>query len=666
MSEKGSISASFTRVGKAIHASFLPSLLRRQTDTDENEKPNSNLITDLKDDNNNKVNDDDNNYGEGYCNESNYNTTITDTSASISTLPSSASVKSPSLSPSRNQIQSTIIRPLITTAGTIVGGAAGLIVAGPTGAYVGSSIGKYACLTGCVVIQGTVRAIPFVLGAAMAAKGTQAISKKNDGETGDCDKGGWRVIGFGGRFGSGVSSNDNNGSVGETIAATNSHNNGKDDGGVMLERRNITFDPEWEKLAVAASKLGGVGVTGVKSFISSSLPLSSFSPGERARRVRGAGRRRDVTGSTLKKEVEILSSEYAMILVATVLNDITSVPGRVYRALMNELMGRYCAREDAQRQSRSINNIVNGNGVEKGDVDGVEDSKIKNNKNIKKIQNNKENDECHYHQRKCNNLANSRGTRDDVHAVLRYVSSSLLSKSSLSLLRPLSSAPSSVVDSSSSHLLQSRSKMGAELPEEEEINSAIESLVFGSGAYDLAFNEIVNEDTRYIDQELMTKISEFQISSSTTSTLSSSSQSLVSSSSPVQRNLESYTSERALEALRSLPEQRSVSGKLEYCVRFLTFVAEMFSKKDSVNGNSKLPGADTLLEMVCIHILVAKVPGLNAEVAFVEEFARDEQLLKGKEGYALITLRASLHFMNASNNFDRDIFYSEDDTSGIK
>ena len=70
---------------------------------------------------------------------------------------------------------------------------------------------------------------------------------------------------------------------------------------------------------------------------------------------------------------------------------------------------------------------------------------------------------------------------------------------------------------------------------------------------------------------------------------------------------------------------------------------------------------DSLLEMVCQHIIAAKVPSLNAEIVFLEEFARDEQLLRGKEGYALVTLQASLHFLNTSTNFGRDIFGDEED-----
>jgi hypothetical protein len=65
--------------------------------------------------------------------------------------------------------------------------------------------------------------------------------------------------------------------------------------------------------------------------------------------------------------------------------------------------------------------------------------------------------------------------------------------------------------------------------------------------------------------------------------------------------------------------------------------------------------------MVCLHLVVANIPHMNAEIAFLEEFARDERLLRGKEGYALVTLQASLHFLNASNDFEEDIFFVDDE-----
>lgn len=45
------------------------------------------------------------------------------------------------------------------------------------------------------------------------------------------------------------------------------------------------------------------------------------------------------------------------------------------------------------------------------------------------------------------------------------------------------------------------------------------------------------------------------------------------------------------------------------------------------------------------------------------EFARDEQLLRGREGYSLVTLQAALHYLNSSNDFETDIFgHGADDT----
>mmetsp|Transcript_6712 Transcript_6712/g.8618 ORF Transcript_6712/g.8618 Transcript_6712/m.8618 type:complete len:119 (-) Transcript_6712:40-396(-) len=83
-------------------------------------------------------------------------------------------------------------------------------------------------------------------------------------------------------------------------------------------------------------------------------------------------------------------------------------------------------------------------------------------------------------------------------------------------------------------------------------------------------------------------------------------------------------------------------------------------KKKKKKSGAQVMGADSLLKMVCEHIIVAKVPSLNAELVFLEEFARDEQLLRGKEGYSLVTLQASLHFLNASTDFNEDIFKNEE------
>ena len=54
------------------------------------------------------------------------------------------------------------------------------------------------------------------------------------------------------------------------------------------------------------------------------------------------------------------------------------------------------------------------------------------------------------------------------------------------------------------------------------------------------------------------------------------------------------------------------------------------------------------------------MPNLNAECIFLEEFARDQQLLQGKEGYALVIMQATLGFLNASQNLVENVFIGDD------
>jgi hypothetical protein len=157
--------------------------------------------------------------------------------------------------------------------------------------------------------------------------------------------------------------------------------------------------------------------------------------------------------------------------------------------------------------------------------------------------------------------------------------------------------------------------------------TAVESLVFGE-LYDSVIGEIIRE-TKPADDALIAKIESFERDRSV-----------------------SEISDNAIKALHHIPEAHSVVDKLRFCVAFLARIADHF------DGDSL--SADSLLTMVCKHICVAKVPHLNAEIAFMEEFARDDQLLRGKEGYALVTLQASLHFLNASKDFEKDIFHEDD------
>jgi hypothetical protein len=173
----------------------------------------------------------------------------------------------------------------------------------------------------------------------------------------------------------------------------------------------------------------------------------------------------------------------------------------------------------------------------------------------------------------------------------------------------------------------------------------VEGLVFGD-VYDLIIEEIEAEYDAQ-DNDLLEKIAEFERHQAT--------------SEDGGTRYKSCVSEPALEALHHLPEAHSAVDKLRYCVLFLERISDFFSASRDASESSSM-GADFLLKMVCQHILVAKVFAINAQVAFLEEFARDEQLLRGKEGYALVTLQASLHFLNGSSDFENDIFgHQEED-----
>ena len=109
----------------------------------------------------------------------------------------------------------------------------------------------------------------------------------------------------------------------------------------------------------------------------------------------------------------------------------------------------------------------------------------------------------------------------------------------------------------------------------------------------------------------------------------------------------SAISQSAIAALRALPQAHTPADKLHHCVVFLESISEHFSTL----YKGKCIDADTLLVMVCQHVVTSDVSHLYAEVAFLDEFSRDEQLLSGKEGYALISLQASLHYLATLDEF---------------
>ena len=165
--------------------------------------------------------------------------------------------------------------------------------------------------------------------------------------------------------------------------------------------------------------------------------------------------------------------------------------------------------------------------------------------------------------------------------------------------------------------------------------TAVEGLVFGE-VYSDVYEEIMRETCKE-DSRLAKKLSSFRRKHSISQTCISS---------------------KALHELQMISGSHTSVDKLLYCVQFLDLVSEKFSSYQGSREKSMV-GADALLQIVCQHIVAVNIYQMNAKVLFIEEFARDEQLLKGKEGYALVTMQAALHFLNASDNLLFSI-YDED------
>jgi hypothetical protein len=171
---------------------------------------------------------------------------------------------------------------------------------------------------------------------------------------------------------------------------------------------------------------------------------------------------------------------------------------------------------------------------------------------------------------------------------------------------------------------------------------AVEMLVFGE-LYSDVFGELV-EQTRDQEESLLAKVESLYLKCG--STIQDSKQ-------------ESHLSQSAITALKMLSKAHTPAEKLFYSVQFLECVSAHFSTL----YQDRFIDADALLKMVCQHIVAANVINLHAEVAFIEEFSRDEQLLRGKEGYALITLQASLHYLDSIEHFDIDLCLNEEHNS---
>jgi len=203
-----------------------------------------------------------------------------------------------------------------------------------------------------------------------------------------------------------------------------------------------------------------------------------------------------------------------------------------------------------------------------------------------------------------------RSSRQDAHGVIKHVAATLLE------VRPgLASSPIMT----------------------ELSACAVEVLVFGE-MYDDVFKEVIQQ-TEEKDDSLAAKVNELQKMCDDGCALRTGSDQVPS------------VSRSAITALRSLPQARTPTDKLLHCVEFLEHISVHFS----LLFEGKCIDADTLLRMVCQHVVAAYINHVHAEVAFIEEFSRDEQLLSGKEGYALITLQASLYYLDSLDTFPSEM-----------
>lgn len=402
----------------------------------------------------------------------------------------------------------------VAMAGGIAGGVAGLAVAGPAGAFAGCKLGQTAGALG-VILEGSVSIGVFVASVATAGYTAQQIQEQIQER---------RIL-----------------TMGEDGTTRK----------MLLVRPNIQIDPVWDQICTDARRNAP-----------KLPPAFSLYPGSDAAKTRERHRRDSDIVKTAENEIP--TTEKVLLLVSRMLNDKSSLPGHVYRYLIEAFKQRCKERDCLVAEIASIQAI------------------------------------------------SPRARRDDAHAVIKHVTAALLE------VRPGFAASPAFTELTA---------------------AAVETLVFGQ-LYNLVYDEIVME-TKGGDTALREKIETFE-------------------KERPKHASDNLVADQALDALRLLPEGHSAVDKLAYCVRFLELISDHFSF--ATDGTVC---ADSLLKMACQHILAAKLDCMNAQVAFLEEFARDAQLLRGREGYALVTLQASLHFLNMSIDMEKDIFGQDDDEENV-
>ena len=382
---------------------------------------------------------------------------------------------------------------------------------------------------------------------------------------------------------------------------------------VMLVRPNVVVDPVWGALTDDAKRSHPKVLATTKRTLSG----AGFLANHQAKVADQAKIRRNEVDFDIvhSDEYEITTPDKVVLIVSRSLNDRLSLPGHVYNKLIHDYKRRAEERKMEETDSNSNGNRNETKAIDNDNADDADGS-------------DDEDDESTF----------CRARRQDAHGVIKHVTATLL---------------------------EVRPGLGATSRLTELTASAVESLVFGE-LYDSVFEEIC-EETGYKDDALMSKMYRFESEHQARrkACMEELSDSREEGGGEADDEFvdcvefpitDENISVGALGALLSMSDAKSSVDKLEHCVKFLEAISVHF---DQAVGGGKAVSADYLLKMVCEHIIVAKVPRLNAELAFLEEFARDEQLLRGKEGYSLVTLQASLHFLNASNDFDADIFQDE-------
>ena len=431
---------------------------------------------------------------------------------------------------------------LATIAGGFAGGVAGFAFMGPVGGVVGAKFGQTAGLLG-VIMEGSVGIGVLASGIAAGKYTGQQLQDRIDKK---------RIL-----------------EIGEGTKQR-----------LLLVRPTIKTDPVWDEIYLEAREKFNNTHGGISFSI---LPSE-----EKLAKKERYERECDIVKA---HEEELQTPDKVLLLVSRALNNPSSLPGYVYRYLVESFRERCEKRGKLRDLMPSI-----GMGAETNDETEESDHENDSDKEVE--------------------LVEYRGRRQDAHSVIKHVTAAYLD------VKPGFAASPSLTELSA---------------------TAVESLVFGE-IYDLVIEEIEAEYEER-DNELLSKIAKFERLQSEEDEM-------------VEFRYREYISEGALKSLHCLPEAHSAVDKLRYCVEFLERISDHFSSRSE---SSKSIGADSLLKMVCQHLLVAKVFAINAQVAFLEEFARDDQLLRGKEGYALVTLQAALHFLNLSKDFEKDIFGQHED-----